>query len=95
MASHNWLSNITYTEDAMQAWEAKTPREYVLRLYKFLNLCGCTVVGIDAAIEREAKKRRALRSADPTIKEGPAVKYSAGYSSSSNHGCTNGGKSYS
>jgi len=67
----NWLSNLTYTEDAMQAWEAKTPREYVLRLYKFLNLCGYIVVGIDAAIEREAKKRRALRSADPTIKKAP------------------------
>ena len=46
----------------MRQWETKTPREYVLRLYKFLNLSGYTVVGIDAAIEREAKKRRALTS---------------------------------
>lgn len=53
----NWLPNVMETEDAMRAWEASTPREYVLRLYKFLNLLGYTVVGIDAAIERERKKR--------------------------------------
>ena len=54
----NWLPNVTLTEDAMRTWEANTPREHVLRLYKFLNLSGYTVVGIDAAIEREARKRR-------------------------------------
>jgi hypothetical protein len=54
----NWLPTVTRTEDAMRAWEANTPREQVLRLYKFLNLSGYTVTGIDAAIEREARKRR-------------------------------------
>ena len=54
----SWLPNVMQTEDAMRTWEAKTPREHVLRLYKFLNLSGYTVVGIDAAIEREARKRR-------------------------------------
>ena len=54
----NWLPNVMQTEDAMRTWEANTPREHVLRLYKFLNLSGYTVVGIDAAIEREARKRR-------------------------------------
>jgi hypothetical protein len=54
----NWLPNLVQTEDAMRQWEANTPREYVLRLYKFLNQCGYTVVGIDAQIEREAKKRK-------------------------------------
>ena len=53
----NFLPNLVAAEDAMRAWEANTPREYVLRLYKMLNLLGYTVVGIDAAIEREAKKR--------------------------------------
>jgi hypothetical protein len=56
---HNWLPNVLETEDAMRRWEASTPRESVLRLYKFLNQCGYTVVGIDAAIEREAKRRKA------------------------------------
>ena len=46
-----------------------SPREYVLRLYKFLNASGITVIAIDAAIEREAKKRRALASEDLTIKK--------------------------
>ena len=55
----NWLSDLLETEDVMRRWEATTPREFVLRLYKFLNQCGYTVVGIDAAIEREAKKRKA------------------------------------
>jgi len=41
----NWLPNLTHTEN-------KTPREYVPRLYKFLNLSGYTVVGIDAASAR-------------------------------------------
>jgi hypothetical protein len=53
-----WLPNITQTEEAMRIWEANTPREYALRLYKFLNQCGYTVNGIDAAIEREVRKRR-------------------------------------
>jgi hypothetical protein len=55
----NCLPNLLETEDAMRRWEATIPREFVLRLYKFLNQCGYTVVGIDAAIEREAKKRKA------------------------------------
>src|SRR6266851_5162011 len=54
----NWLPPVTRTEYAMRTWEANTPRELVLRLYKFLNLSGYTVTGIDAAIEREARKRR-------------------------------------
>jgi hypothetical protein len=54
----NWLPNAKGAEDAMRVWEANTPREYVLRLYRFLNQCGYTVIGIDAAIEREARKRR-------------------------------------
>jgi hypothetical protein len=53
------LPDLLQTEDAMRLWEASTPRESVLRLYKFLNQCGYTVVGIDAAIEREAKRRNA------------------------------------
>jgi hypothetical protein len=54
----DWLPNIKEAEDAMRVWEANTPREYVLRLYRFLNQCGYTVIGIDAAIDREARKRR-------------------------------------
>ncbi len=55
----NCLPNLLETEDAMRRWETSTPREFVLRLYKFLNQCGYTVIGIDAAIEREAKRRKA------------------------------------
>ena len=55
----SWLPSIVETEDAMRTWEANTPREYALRLYKFLNVMGYTVVGIDAAIEREVRKRAA------------------------------------
>jgi hypothetical protein len=40
----------------MRAWEARTPRENVLRLYKLLNQHGYTVIGIDAAIERHRQK---------------------------------------
>jgi hypothetical protein len=54
----NWLPDVIQTEDAMRAWEENTHREYVLRLYRFLNQLGYTVIGIDAAIEREGKKRR-------------------------------------
>ena len=54
-----WLPHAFTTKDALRVWEANTPREYVLRLYKFLNTMGYTVVGIDAAIEREAQKRKA------------------------------------
>jgi hypothetical protein len=32
----------------MRLWEASTPRELVLRLYKFLNQCGYTEGGIMA-----------------------------------------------
>ena len=53
----------------MRAWLDNTPREYVLRLYKYLNATGITMTGIDAAIERETKKRRALPLTDPTIKK--------------------------
>ena len=53
------LPTVLQTEDAMRAWEAETPREYVLRIYRFLNQAGYTVVGIDAAIEREVRKRKA------------------------------------
>lgn len=54
----NWLPNVIQAEDAMRVWEENTPREQVLRLYRFLNQLGYTVNGIDAAIEREGKKRR-------------------------------------
>jgi len=64
-----WLPKLVQTEDAMRAWLDNTPREYVLRLYKFLNASGITVIAIDATIEREAKKRRALASEDLTIKK--------------------------
>jgi hypothetical protein len=53
----------------VRAWEAVTPREYVLRLYKYLNQCGYTVIGIDAAIEREVKKRRAVGVSDSRTKK--------------------------
>jgi hypothetical protein len=66
----NWLPNLIQTEDAMQVWEENTPREYALRLYRFLNQLGYTVNGIDAAIEREAKKRKA-GAPENTSKKGP------------------------
>jgi hypothetical protein len=62
----NWLPNLVENEDAMQEWEASTPREYVLRLYKFLNLSGYSVLGIDAAIEREVKRRTTKASDSKT-----------------------------
>ena len=52
----NWLPDLIDSEDAMRGWEANTAREKVLRLYKFLNQLGYTVIGIDAAIERERTK---------------------------------------
>lgn len=64
----NWLSNLVETEDAIREWEANTPRERVLRLYKFLNSIGYTVVGIDAAIEREVRKR-AVSASDSQAKK--------------------------
>jgi hypothetical protein len=67
----SWLSNLIETDEAMRVWEANTPREYVLRLYKFLNTMGYTVVGIDAAIEREVRKRRASAVDSPTKKTRP------------------------
>jgi hypothetical protein len=57
----SWLSNLIRTEDAMRTWLDNTPREYVLRLYKYLNATGITMTGIDAAIECETKKRRPSR----------------------------------
>jgi hypothetical protein len=65
----NWSPNLLETEDAMRVWEASTPHEFVLRLYKFLNQCGYTVIGIDTAIEREAKKRKAAATADSVTKK--------------------------
>jgi hypothetical protein len=53
------LPNLLGTEDAIRVWQDSTPSEYVLRLYRFLNQCGYIVIGIDAAIEREAKQRKA------------------------------------
>ena len=67
----SWLPKLVETEDAMRVWEANTPHEYVLRLYKFLNTIGYTVVGIDAAIEREVRKRRASAIDSPTKKIRP------------------------
>ena len=49
----DWLPKLVDTEDAMRAWEASTPREYVLRLYKFLNQLGYTVIRIDAGLWSE------------------------------------------
>jgi hypothetical protein len=67
----SWLTNLVETEDAMRTWEADTPHEYVLRLYKFLNTIGYTVVGIDAAIEREVRRRTASAIDSPTKKTRP------------------------
>jgi hypothetical protein len=67
----SWLSNLIETDEAMRMWEANTPHEYVLRLYKFLNTMGYTVVGIDAAIEREVRKRKASAIDSPTKKSRP------------------------
>ena len=67
----NWLSDLIETEDAMRAWEARTPREKVLRLYKFLNQLGYTVVGIDAAIERENKNNKPVDSLSDLKKTRP------------------------
>ena len=53
----SWLPSLVETEDAMRRWEANTSHEYVLRLYRFLNTMGYTVVGIDAAIECEVRKQ--------------------------------------
>jgi hypothetical protein len=65
----NWLPNLLETEDAMRVWQDSTPREYVLRLYRFLNQCGYTVIGIDSAIEREVKQRKAAAAADSATKK--------------------------
>jgi hypothetical protein len=67
----SWLPNLIETEDAMRTWEADTPQEYVLRLYKFLNHAGYSVIGIDAAIEREARKRKAAAPDPPAKKSRP------------------------
>src|SRR5260370_42050818 len=57
----SWLSNLVETEDAMRAWEANTPHEYGLRLYKFLNTIGYNAAGICVAIEDG--RRHGTRSA--------------------------------
>jgi hypothetical protein len=64
----NWLPNLLGTEDAMRVWQESTPREYELRLYRFLNQCGYTVIGIDAAIEREAKQRKVAAAPGAAVK---------------------------
>ncbi len=55
-----WLPDLREMENAMSVWESRTPREYVLRLYKFLNQLGYRVNGIDAAIQRERRKNSPL-----------------------------------
>ena len=67
----SWLPNVLETEDAMRTWQENTPREYVLRLYRYLNQCGYTVIGIDAAIEREAKQRKAATADSASKKTRP------------------------
>lgn len=62
----NWLPDLIDNEDAIRAWEANTPREKILRLYKFLNQLGYTVIGIDAAIERERTKKESADSSRKT-----------------------------
>jgi hypothetical protein len=64
----DWLPSRLQTEDAIRLWEASTPRELVLPLYKFLNQRGYTVVGIDAAIEREAKRHKAAAATDASTR---------------------------
>ena len=65
----NWLPELLESEDAMRLWEARTPREYVLRLYKFLNQLGYTVIGIDAAIERERKNSKPADTGSERIRK--------------------------
>jgi hypothetical protein len=65
----NWLPDLLESEDAMRLWEARTPREYVLRLYKFLNQLGYTVIGIDAAIERERKNSKPAETGSEPIRK--------------------------
>ena len=67
----SWVPSLVDTEDERRAWEVDTPREYVLRLYKFLNTMGYTVIGIDAAIEREVRKRTATTGDLPTKRTRP------------------------
>jgi hypothetical protein len=67
----SWLPSLVGTEDAMRAWEANAPHEYVLRLYKFLNTIGYTVVGIDAAIDRELRKSAASAADLPAKRTRP------------------------
>ena len=62
----NWLPDLIDNEDAMRVWEANTPRLKILRLYKFLNQLGYTVIGIDAAIERERIKKESADSPGKT-----------------------------
>jgi len=58
----NWLPDLVESEDAMRAWVESTPRENLLRLYKFLNQLGFTVIGIDAAIERERRNNKLVEN---------------------------------
>jgi hypothetical protein len=64
----NWLPGVIESEDAMRTWEANTPREKALRLYKFLNSLGYTVVGIDAAIERARTRNKPVDSSTDVTK---------------------------
>jgi hypothetical protein len=67
----DWLPDLLETDDKMRVWAESTPREYVLRLYKYLNQLGYTVIGIDAAIERERAKSKATLQSDTTKKSRP------------------------
>jgi hypothetical protein len=67
----NWLPGVIDSEDAIRTWEANAPREKVLRLYKFLNSLGYTVVGIDAAIERERIRNRPADSSSDVKRTRP------------------------
>jgi hypothetical protein len=65
----NWLPKLLESEDAMRRWEATTPREHALRLYKFLNQLGYTVIGIDSAIERERKNSKTAETVSGPIRK--------------------------
>jgi hypothetical protein len=53
--SQGWLPELRDTEDAMRAWEARTPARKRAPALQDPQQVGYTVIGIDAAIEREKK----------------------------------------